>query len=161
MQDKNSKISGICRWEQAFRVYAAIYSKANLRRASEIWQYVYIINLAASSYAWENVAFYDYTFWQLMSIKLERSWAKTYIQGWNLAMMEPITKTQHNLNDNRNARKSGHKNWKDYCWKFNKNRCKRLDCEWDHRCMYCGGWNHSFVDCRKRQRKKGAGHDHD
>ena len=51
------KITGIRTWEQAFRVYAAIYSKAQPSRASEIWQYIYIINLAAASYAWENVVF--------------------------------------------------------------------------------------------------------
>ena len=62
-----SKISGIRTWEQAFRVYAAIYSKAQPSRASEIWQYIYAINLAAASYAWDNVAFYDFTFRQLMS----------------------------------------------------------------------------------------------
>ena len=36
-----SRISGIRKWEQAFRVYAAIYSKTNPLRAAEIWQYIY------------------------------------------------------------------------------------------------------------------------
>ena len=39
VQEKESKINGIRRWEQAFHVYAAIYTKANPDRASEIWQY--------------------------------------------------------------------------------------------------------------------------
>ena len=66
---EKAKITGIRSWEQAFRVYAAIYSKAQPSRASEIWQYIYVINIAASSYSWDNVAFYDYTFRQLMSEK--------------------------------------------------------------------------------------------
>ena len=92
IQDKNTKITGICKWEQAFRVYVVIYSKANPHHASEIWQYVYVINLVAALYSWDNVAFYDQTFRQLMSIKPMRSWSKMYVQGWNLAVTEPLSK---------------------------------------------------------------------
>ena len=60
----DQKISGVWRWEQAFRIYAAIYSKANPQRSAEIWQYIHVINSAAASYAWENVAYYDFTFRQ-------------------------------------------------------------------------------------------------
>ena len=63
---KDMKITNVRKWEQAFRVYSAIYSEANPDRAAEIWQYVHVINTAAMSYAWENVAFYDVTFRQLM-----------------------------------------------------------------------------------------------
>ena len=80
------------KWEQAFRVYAAIYTKANPHRASEIWQYVYCINTAAQSFHWDNVTFYDMTFRQLMAFKPWRTWAKTYLQGLNLATRDPILK---------------------------------------------------------------------
>ena len=154
VQDRNIKILGIRKWEQAFRVYAAIYSKANPHRASEIWQYIYVINLAASSYSWENVAFYDNMFRQLMSIKPNRSWSKTYIQGCNLAMTEPIARTQSSV-QNRQSGGQNHHDWHDdCCWKYNKNKCNRNDCAWDHRCTYCGGWNHSFYNCRKRQKRR-------
>ena len=63
----DNKITGIRRWEQAFRIYAAIYSEANPSRAAEIWQYVHVINLAASTYVWDNVATYDTTFRHLMA----------------------------------------------------------------------------------------------
>ena len=69
----DGKINGIRRWEQAFRVYAAIYSEANPARAAEIWQYVHIMNTAAASYSWENVSNYDYTFRHLMSQYPQRS----------------------------------------------------------------------------------------
>ena len=65
VHDKEGRIFGLRKWEQAFRVYAAIYSKANPHRSSEIWQYIHTINTAASSYAWENVAYYDFTFYVL------------------------------------------------------------------------------------------------
>ena len=153
------KIVGLRKWEQAFRVYVAIYSKAQPQRASEIWQYVYMINVTAASYSWENVAFYDYTFRQLMSAKPKRSWAKMYMQGWNLAMIDPLVKNTAvtSSSHKQHSQVSGKKgNWKDFCcWKFNRNNCKSPECRWDHRCTYCGGSNHSFVNCRKRARKEG------
>ena len=90
--DRDLKINGICHWEQAFKIYAAIYSKVNPHHSSKIWQYVHIINTAAGAYVWENVAYYDFTFWQLMSERPECSWSQTYNQLWNLAMYEPLTK---------------------------------------------------------------------
>ena len=88
--DREPKINSVRRWEQAFRVYAAIYSGANPTRSSEIWQYVHTINTAAVSYIWENVYYYDVTFRQLMHSKPKRSWAKMYNQLWSIAMCEQI-----------------------------------------------------------------------
>ena len=90
--ESDQKISGVRRWEQAFRVYAAIYCNKHPLRSSEIWQYVYVINTAAVSYNWENVAYYDYTFRHLMEKNTKRSWAKVYNQLWNLAMCDPLAK---------------------------------------------------------------------
>ena len=80
------KINSVKKWDQAFRVYAAIYTQANPTRSSEIWQYVYVIHTAATSNPWDNVAFYDITFRELMASKPWRSWGKTYTQGWNMAL---------------------------------------------------------------------------
>ena len=90
VQDRENRIYGLQKWEQAFRVYAAIYSKANPSRSAEIWHYLYIINTAVSSYAWENVAYYDFTFRQMISHNPNRSWAKLYSHLWNLAITEAI-----------------------------------------------------------------------
>ena len=98
------KINGIRRWEQAFRIYAAIYSQANPLRAAEIWQYVHIINTAASAYVWDNVANYDFTFRQLMSTYPQRSWAKIYNQMWNIAMRDLL------LQNNQFGANSGSRN---------------------------------------------------
>ena len=38
MFERETKITNIRKWEQAFRVYVVIYSKAKPGRASEIWQ---------------------------------------------------------------------------------------------------------------------------
>ena len=76
----DNKITGVRKWEQAFRVYATIYCQANPLLAAEIWQYVYTINSAASAYVWDNVSQYDITFRQLMSQYPNQSWAKIYNQ---------------------------------------------------------------------------------
>ena len=75
------KITNIRLWDQAFRVYATIYTKSNPERAREICQYVHIIHTAASTYSWSNVSTYDFMFRKLMASKPWRSWSKTYAQG--------------------------------------------------------------------------------
>ena len=57
--DRETKIDGIEKWEQAFRVYTTIYCEANPSRAGEILQYVDIIHRAATIFNWDNVAKYD------------------------------------------------------------------------------------------------------
>lgn len=93
--DREVKITNVKKWDQAFRVYAAIYCNANPQRSAEVWQYNYVIHSAASSYQWDNVAYYDYTFRQLMAEKPMRSWAETYVQMWHLALRDPITKNNN------------------------------------------------------------------
>ena len=73
VHDKEARITGIRKWEQAFRIYVAIYTKVNPERCTEIWQYVHVINTAAMSYSWDNVSSYDSTFRQLMAQKPWRS----------------------------------------------------------------------------------------
>ena len=92
----NNRISGIRKWEQAFRIYAAIYSQANPSRAAEIWQYVHTINVAASGYTWDNVSSYDVTFRHLMSQNPARSWSKIYSQMWSMTMRDVLPRNTSN-----------------------------------------------------------------
>ena len=48
---RDNKITSIHRWEQAFRAYATIYCGANPHRSKEIWQYISVINTAATAYS--------------------------------------------------------------------------------------------------------------
>ena len=157
---KTGKINSIRKWDQAFRVFAAIYTHANPARASKIWQYVYVIHTATAANPWENVYYYDINFRELMASKPWRSWGKTYTQGWNMAFNDGNMSTSNVFGGNSNSinghSSSSSKSWKDdCCWCYNKNRCKRTaaECNYEHRCTYCAGWNHSFVNCRKRQGK--------
>ena len=171
-QDRENRIFGLRKWEQAFRVYAAIYSKANPHRSSEIWQYIHTINTAASNYVWENVAYYDFTFRQMMSQNPYRSWSKTYNQLWNLAICTPIqkstgngqTSSHNNLWQNRNSHEQCPKNGNGNglgkkinrpCWRFNKNiQCSADTCDYEHKCSYCGKFGHSVLNCHKLFSKK-------
>ena len=162
---KELKITNVRKWELAFRVYAAIYSKANPARRAEIWQHVYVINTAASTYVWENVSFYDYTFRQMMSVNLQRICSKIFNQMWNLAMHKPLS-TQKlqgyggvtgKLNYNQGNKEFNKKKCKsDTCWKFNRNEpCNQAQCNFKHKCSYCRKYGHSVLDCTKLKRKDG------
>ena len=86
-------------------------------------------------------------------------------------MTDPINKdklsgTGGRGNNNQFSNVSGsstsQKLWKDNCcWRFNRNKCKKSadECDWDHRCTYCGGWYHSFANCRKRLKRDGKNGD--
>ena len=165
---KTAKINSIRKWDQAFRVYVAIYTHANPERSSEIWQYIYVIHTAASANPWDNVYYYDVNFRELMASKPWRSWGKTYTQSWNMAFNNG--NTTHNMSHSNNSNSTSfggnsrvgqqqynNRSWKDdCCWRFNKNRCTKAanDCKFDHRCTYCGVWGHGFFSCRKRNLKQ-------
>ena len=162
ISDHDNSINGIKRWDQAFRIYAAIYCKQNPTCPAEIWQYIYTIHTVASSFQWDNIAWYDYTFRQLMAVKPYCSWAKTYTQFWNLAMRNPLntgSSSYSQSNNNNNQKLSGGKHkkygdWRDNCcWIFNKlGRCTRASCRFENRCSYCGGYNHAMCNCHKAKR---------
>ena len=177
-QDRENCISNIRKWDQAFRVYATIYCNANPGRAGEIWQYIYVIHSAASTFQWDNVAYYDFTFRQMMHDRPNRKWNKTYVELWQLVMRDPIVKSTGAVNNNfqssnnfsgfaslnsnnsnsTNQPRKRHRSWKDNCcWKFNRTgKCDRINCSFDNRCSFCGAWNsHGFNTCKKRDGDKG------
>ena len=158
-----NKITNVRKWEQAFRIYAAIYSAANPHRSAEIWQYIYVINSAAATYIWENVASYDYTFRQLMSTYPDRNWGKVYLQMWNLTMRDVIPNRSSYQSGNGyrtggggysgGAASANENSAKpDYCWSFNRGRCKWgvKNCKWVNRCSFCDSPTHGVNVCRKK-----------
>ena len=157
--DRDCKIDGIKKWEQAFRAYTTIYCKANPHRSGEILQYIDIIHRAAAIFNWDNVAKYDYVFRQLMAAKPHRSWAKVYTQMWNITLNEPIKKFNENGNysQNNSQRSNNGKRKDNFCWKYNKNSCSYgKTCKFDHKCSYCGVAGHPVTNCHKKQGKKGG-----
>ena len=160
--DRESKITNVRRWEQAFRIYAAIYSQANPQRSAEIWQYVFVINSAASTYVWENVASYDFTFRQLMACNPGRSWANIYLQMWNLTMRDVLPRnnqiTLGEQSGSMKTKRKGNGNGRrpSYCWSYNRGEKCKFDpnCRFVRRCSYCDG-GHPQIECPKLKDKKG------
>ena len=93
--EKEKKITNVRKWDQAFRMYASIYCRANPDRAGEVWQYIEVIHKAAAAYIWDNVAKYDYIFRHLMEYNPGRSWAITYSHMWNITLVEPLNKNNN------------------------------------------------------------------
>ena len=152
----SNKIASFGRWEQAFRVYAAIYTAANPHRGSEIYQYIHSINCAAMSFQWDNVAAYDYQFRKDMEAYPQRSWAKTNTQLWSLCMRDSLP-TRGQGGSNTGGRKTGE--LRDICcWRHNRNQCKKSakDCKFEHRCSSCGSFNHIYLNCPKRRKATGG-----
>ena len=163
--DKSRTISSVRRWEQAFRVYAAIYSQANPCRSAEIWQYVFVINTAAASYIWNDVAEYDYAFRQMMASNPMRSWSKIYNQMWNICLNEKVVRQGFNNSNFRtsgghaqNSQQGNSKNGNTKggkspgfknCWRFNKGiDCKYgSNCKYPHRCSFCDVSSHGLNTC--------------
>ena len=155
------KVTNVRKWEQGFKVYASVYSKFNPHRAAEIWQYIHTINLAASSYTWDNVAYYDFTFRQQMDKYPQRSWAKINNQLWSLAMRDPLSfRSQNGYNSSNTSHLSNSSNKKltnnfgdNVCWRFNKDKCNRSAsaCRFEHKCSYCGGYSHGAQKCNKKR----------
>ena len=149
---------------------AAIYSEANPSRAAEIWQYIHVINTATSSYIWENVANYNFTFRQLMSAYPQRNWGKIYSQMWNMSIRDLIQKNfgaqggvsaRGNFNQNAsnisggsNGSVNGQAGRKkpNYCWTFNKGSCKDPKCRFVNRCPYCDTAEHGIFACPKAKK---------
>ena len=176
--EKENKINGIRRWDQAFRVYATIYCGAHPHRSQEIWQYVSVINTAATAYEWNNVANYDYTFRYLMEFNPGRSWATTYNQMWNLSMRDPLPKshgykqsfstnmtgTQNNKGGFHSSKQSPSsygvarkkKGKHSYCLYFNRGeKCKYGDrCRFVERCSQCDAADHHILVCPKLTKKE-------
>ena len=156
---ENVKVTNFGKWEQGFRVYVAIYSKANPMRAAEIYQYIHTIHLASQSFIWDNVMYYDYYFRKNMEQNPQRSWAKTHTQLWTLSMRELIIRYNNSNNGNTNKVRQGE--WKDICcWRYNRNQCKKAakDCKYEHKCSYCGSPNHIYLGCQQRKRQQQNNH---
>ena len=175
--EKDRKILGVREWEQAFRIYATIYCQHNPHSAPEIWQYVYVINQAAASYAWSNVAEYDFAFRQMMAANPKRSWSKVYHQMWTICMTDSVNRgafSQHggiyhrshaqvhqanSIPQEASGNAAAKQKVDKPCWRWNKSgKCKfGNNCRYINRCSYCDAVTHGLSTCLKRHEVGGTG----
>ena len=149
-------ISNFSRWEQAFRVFSNVYTRAHPHRATELIQYNHVIHSISLTYIWENVYSYDKEFRLHLSKHPERNWSVILQQAWSMKLRDRLPKeglkfssmpnnTGVNNNEGRSPRSDG-------CRLFNKGYCKfGASCKFEHKCSYCGKTGHAIIHCRKLQ----------
>ena len=157
-EEKPVKIHNVYMWEKAFRIYMAIYTQEHPTKATEMVQYIHTIHHAASKYIWENVAYYDRVFRQMMAKNPNRSWGKIFTQMWNICLCDPLGPKNNNHNNHKIL--GGKKANKNVCWRFNKGNCNYPNCMFAHRCTYCGGTNHGANSCLKKGNRKSETNNH-
>ena len=146
-------INSFTRWEQAFRVFSNIYSKANPHRSAELIKYNHVIHTIAMAYVWDNVYTYDKEFCMLMGRNLHRSWAIILQQAWSLRLHDRLF-TGHSQNHSTGTPGgmggSNRNKINEPCRCFNRGKCNfGTGCKFDHRCSYCLKFGHGVLHCRK------------
>ena len=129
-----TNISNFNKWEQAFRVFMNVFTRAHPEKSSQLIQYNHVIY----SFSWENVYAYDKEFRMHISYHPHRRWAVILQQAWTMCMKDRIV---GHRSDDRNFSKGK----KEPCRRFNKGLCKKgLSCQYDHRCTVpnCGKFGH-------------------
>ena len=86
----NLSINNFQKWEQAFRIFSDVYSRAHPHRSPELLQYCHVINMIASQYVWENVYDYDKDFRLHMQRHPDRSWSIILQQAWAIRLRDRI-----------------------------------------------------------------------
>ena len=160
---ETTTISSFSRWEQAFRVYSNIYSKAQPHWSSELIEYNHIIHMISLTYIWDNVYLYDKDFRIHMSKNPTRSWGIILQQAWSLRLRDRISNSNHSSNHNNHSHNSlgNREKSSDICKRYNKGKCTfGSTCKYEHRCSYCFRFGHSIINCRKLQADRERAHAH-
>ena len=156
-------INSFSKWEQAFRIFANIYTSEYLQRSSELIQYNHIIHSIAGTYTWENVYVYDREFRLHISRHPERSWSVILQQAWSMKLRDRIICNDNVSNNNGHSHfhqaansqvSPGSMGTKskinEPCCRFNRGKCKfGASCRYEHRCSYCHKFGHTVINCRK------------
>lgn len=165
-------INSYSKWQTAFRIFAAIYSKEFPNKGAELYQYQHSIQKAASKFYWDNVYNYDILFRKRMAKHHPRkSWALRYDTAWTFELMDKLPRQDpsaagyvvpDNYTQSGELNKGHSPNMnnkgKKYCGLLNKTgKCKygKL-CRFEHRCYFCHKKGHGIVSCRGVRENKGG-----
>lgn len=134
------------RWEIAFDVYSGVYTRAHPMRGPEMLEYKHVIRNASETYVWSNVYDYDKIHRRHMERNLGCTWAKKHKDIWTdkVKIYRPaaLASAPEVLTPGKRRKP---------CRFFNKNgKCiKGSNCEFDHKCAFCGLFGHGKHNCRK------------
>ena len=147
----NLAITSYNKWDQAFRIFSSVYTRAHLGRASELLQYHHLIYSATQNYLWDNVYTYDMDFRIHMSNHPDRNWAIILQQTWSFRLKDKLTHFKASLGGSSPAAgpSSSTKSCK-ICFKFNQGIYQYdQHCKFDHKCVICGKFGHGAINCRR------------
>ena len=131
-------INNLGKWEQAFRVYANVYTKRFPCRAAKLIEYNHVIHAASQTYIWEKVAIYDRDFRLHMSRHPERSWSIILQQAWSMRLKDRFKFIENNRSEFAGSGRSNFKRERDICRKFNRGKCTYgFRYKYGHRCNTC------------------------
>ena len=158
---ETSAINSFAKWEQAFRVFSNIFTRAFPHKATELIQYNYVIFTATNTYYWDEVYTYDREFRMHISNFPHRSWAVILQQAWSMYLKNKISESRGNVSANGNTGgHGGHGNQphpnksNENCKRYNKGKCPNgALCRYQHRCDECGKFGHGAHICRRRKSK--------
>ena len=157
-----STINGFSRWEQAFRIFSNIYTRAYPHKATELIQYNHVIYTASTIYAWENVYKYDREFRLHLSKFPQCSWSVILQQAWSMFLKDKLGSNKSRQaspggsgqDQARNPKMKSNEN----CRRYNKGLCKRgASCMFQHKCDECGKFGHGAHICHKRKANQRSG----
>ena len=150
-------INNFNKWEQAFRIYANIYTSEYPNKSTELIQYNHVIHTISLAYVWDNVYAYDKEFRLHMSKHPARNWSVILQQAWSMKLRDRLYKAADYQQNGGTTSKSGsgsfnhnHRKGGEPCRHYNRGRCKfGATCKYKHRCSYCNKYGHGFINCRK------------
>ena len=150
-QAEVSSINSFGKWEQAFRVFSDVYTRAYPHRAAELVQYNHVIHTASIAYSWDNVYIYDKDFRLHMSRHQNRPWSLILQQSWSLRLKDKLrgeTTSSGGNNKYGNNSANDESPHNRYCKRFNRGRCSYgTSCRYEHRCYYCGKFRYGVINC--------------
>ena len=145
------------KWEQAFRVFSDIYTRAHPHRSGELIQYNHIIHTISHMYVWDNVYKYDKDFRMHLNQFPQRSWAIILNQAWAMRLKDKI-RMDNTRNMTGGFGNSGRQGSQDPCRHYNRGKCTfGVNCKFDHKCSYCHRFRHTVKNCRKLAADRAAG----
>ena len=164
---ETGNISSYTKWEQAFKVYAKIYTKYHPQRALELIQYSHDIHSAFLTFIWENVYLYDKEFRLHLAKHPMRRWGVILQHAWNLKMKDRLGSSySDNYQGDRNRNNQGAEGFRldrqnlrgkvaEPCKRYNRGKCNfGTGCKYEHRCSYCTKFGHGILVCRKLNNDK-------